>query len=345
MEPDVSLDPFSAVAVFLAAVELCLGGVILFLGWREFRRPDDPVVARRRPLSALAAGTLVVTALAAVPLFFLMLDSWVPRWPGLLCIEGVRRIGTAAIGPSRFLPSLISVLDVLRPMLLFAAGAWLVLRRHEGARRGATTAALMGLGLLGCIDAALTTAFVVLPRDEIRVEAGCCVGSAAAATLDDGLSAEGGGPASPSVPGPAFAAGSAVLGCAALTLRRRRRAAGTSAARATFPYALLVLVGVSVAAVPFAVRYLISDAAPTLMGLPFHHCAWCAFIAAPESAVGALLFVAAVFCTGWSLLVRLATASTDDASAPRNGSDGLLATAAFGFLGTAGMALTVGAMA
>ena len=103
----MSLDAFSAVLGFIACVESVLGATAVALGIRGVRAPPGPAEEVRRPLLALVAATLVVVALVSFPLHYLLLESWVPRWPGLVCVEGVRRIGTGTVGPSRWLPGLV----------------------------------------------------------------------------------------------------------------------------------------------------------------------------------------------------------------------------------------------
>src|SRR6185436_8372344 len=95
------VDAFSVLVAFLAALEGALGVVLFVLGLRdaaETRRAAAPAEGDdRRPL---LAATGVAVAVASWPLHYLLLDSWVARWPGIMCVEGVRRIGTGSLGPA-----------------------------------------------------------------------------------------------------------------------------------------------------------------------------------------------------------------------------------------------------
>ena len=62
------------------------------------------------PASAVGLG------LASWPLLYLLLQSYVPEWPDVMCIYGVTRVGAGSVGASRFLPGLVTALQVLKPL-------------------------------------------------------------------------------------------------------------------------------------------------------------------------------------------------------------------------------------
>lgn len=298
----MNLDAFSAIVAFLASAEALLGGAALLLALREFRAAADPAEEHRRPLLALVAGTLLVLSLASVPLFHLLLASFVPRWPGIMCVEGVRRIGTGSLGAAGWLPAILAVLDATRLLVPFAAGAWWILRRLPGppaptVRRAAIAAA--ALGAVAFLDGALATAYVVIPKAEVYPTAGCCIAPRAAAEREAGLVAVGREEESRAPLSAALAGGGAVLGAGALLLRRRggggRAGAAALAALALGGAALLLPAG----------TFLSRVAAPVLLELPYHRCTWCCLAGAPESILGAGLLVGAAMCAGWALLVRV----------------------------------------
>ena len=304
----MTLDPLSAVLGFLAVAEAVLGVLVLFLGWRDLRAPEGEAAAARRPLLALAAAAAVATALLSLPVHALVLESWVPRWPGVLCAEGVRRIGTGTVGPSRLLPGIVHFLDATRFAVVLAAGAWWILRRLPGTRRVAIAA--VALGAVAALDGAAAFAWVAIPKEEIRASAGCCTAPDLGARRSEGLVADGTPPA-PEGLGAGYVAAAAALGAGAWFSRGRG--------------GRIPLAALAAASLPLGAAFLAGVAAPAVLGLPHHRCSWCAFSGAPETLVGAALHVGAVLCSAWAILAG-------------EGSRRLLAAAAFGFLASAAMA-------
>ena len=252
----MSLDGFTVVSAFLAAVEVALGGVAVALGIREARaRADAGGAAPRRPLLPLVAAALAATAVVSIPVGWLLLESWIPRWPGVMCVAGVRRIGEGTVGASRFLPDLAAALDFTRLLVLFAAGAWLVLRRSAavGAPRRAAIAAAI-LGAVALVDGAASFGFAVLPREEVHLEAGCCT---VPQRGDERLAAGpgGGGDGLPA----ALIGVAALLGAGALAARGRP---GTG----LLPLGVLALL--AAASLPLAARFLAEVAAPAVLRSP-----------------------------------------------------------------------------
>src|SRR5205085_792244 len=119
--------------------------------------------------------------------------------------------------------TLVSFLDFTKPALVFAAGAWAVMRRAGGpaALRRAAFAA-MALGLLATLDGGVAGAYVAIPKEEIAPSAGCCTVSSPDASRGDGLVARG----AFEDDGAAFTAGflgvATLLGVAAALLARPR---------------------------------------------------------------------------------------------------------------------------
>jgi hypothetical protein len=324
----VSLDSFSVVVAFLAAVEVVLGAAAAVIGLRQSRRPapEGGEPDARRPLIALVAATLVAVALVSAPLFYLLLASWVPRWSGVMCVEGVRRIGTGAPGAVGLLPSLVAALDVAKPLVVFAAGAWLVLRRATGAAAARRAAfAAVALGCIAVFDGAAGAAYVVIPKEEVSADAGCCTTSTQTAAREAGLVPDGGEAAGGAcATTAAYLASAAAVGAASLAARRGK---GVLAA----PVAGGLLCAAAAATIPLATSYLAGVVAPEVLHLPYHRCVWCAFAAAPETILGAALHLAGVLGVGWAWIARLTSAPGTDAAAR------LYGAAAFCLLGAASM--------
>ena len=78
------------------------------LAWRAGRLAATPdnrdAVETRSYLVFLVTILLVGLSVFSWPLLYLLLQSYVPEWPGVMCIYGVTRIGTGSLGVSRWLP-------------------------------------------------------------------------------------------------------------------------------------------------------------------------------------------------------------------------------------------------
>src|SRR5439155_23868242 len=118
----------------IALLQLVLGGVLVILGWSVWRRWRDSngseqkgVIEDRTYLLFLQACFLAALNVVSWPLLYLVLQSYVPEWPGVMCIYGVTQIGAGSEGPSHYLPALLRLLQALDPAVVFLTGAWLTL--------------------------------------------------------------------------------------------------------------------------------------------------------------------------------------------------------------------------
>src|SRR5262245_5357977 len=119
------LNTFAILDMFVTLLRLLLAGLVVGLGWSAWRGWRRVVTAEARAgledrgylLFALALLLLVLN-LASWPLFYLLLDSYVPQWPGVMCIYGVTRIGAGSDGLSHCLPGLLAALQLLKPLLV-----------------------------------------------------------------------------------------------------------------------------------------------------------------------------------------------------------------------------------
>ena len=145
-------------------------------GWTD---GGAEAVERNAYLMMTLALVLLGLGLASWPLLYLLLQSYVPSWPGVMCIDGVTRIGTGSLGASRFLPGLLTALQVFKPLLMLMGGAWLVTYL---ANRATSNAPLMrrllwGLLIIGSTslcDGVCTACYLLIPKQEDHLAAGCC---------------------------------------------------------------------------------------------------------------------------------------------------------------------------
>jgi hypothetical protein len=300
------LNGYAVLDVFISALRLGLGLLILWLGffaWRAWSRraaaPDDITALENRSyLLFQMAGLLLALNIVAWPILYLLLQSYVPEWPGVMCIYGVTQIGSDSLGPGRFLPPLLKTLQTTKPALVFLSGAWFVLylvnrRTRTAPLTGRLLVVLLASGLLAVGDAAAEIAYVTLPKKE-EFASGCCTeafdGASRASRF---LPAAFVGDAEARY---LYAAYYTVNVGMVLALGGYRWVSRHQAPKGWLPALLL---GAVVSLVVNAV-FLVEAAAPRLLRLPYHHCPYDLIPKAPESLVAVALFLAGSFFVGWA---------------------------------------------
>jgi hypothetical protein len=301
------LNGYAILIAFIGLLRLALGLLVVgaaVAAWRARGRPvpldGQTVLENRGYLLSLLTLLLIGLNFASWPLLYLLLQSYVPEWPNVMCIYGVTQVGTGSVGPSRILPDLLLVLQVIKPAVVFAGGGWFVLyllnrRTLTGPLLGRLFIVLVLLGALAAVDAAAELAYIAIPKKEEFPPGACCL--------------QGGGDFTrffpPEVVGdaarPWLVAAFAVLNLGlilALAAATRRRGAAPGAGG----LASLVVAGVAGFAV--SALFLVEVAAPRLLHLPHHHCAYDLIDKVPEAVVAAALYVAGFFFLGWAGVAR-----------------------------------------
>jgi hypothetical protein len=242
---------------------------------------------------------LVGLNLASWPLLYLLLQSYVPEWPGVMCIFGVTQVGTGSQGPARHLPILLSLLQISKPALVFAGGAWFTLylinrRTHTGPLLGRLFLLLLPLGAVAVVDAAAELAYIGIPKQEEFPPVGCCTVEPEqdGRFLPQALFEED---ARPWLAAAYYATNLGML-FALLRVMARRSVPGS------MTMASLLLGGVATLGAGYA--FLVDVAAPTLLGLPDHHCAYDLIPQVPEAVVTIAIAIVASFALGWACVAR-----------------------------------------
>src|SRR5262245_22918115 len=183
------LNTYAVLLVFVGVLQLILGLLVVRLAvpaWHASIRRTDPdsrsAVQDRVYLLLLLALLLLAVNLVSWPLLYLLLQSYVPEWPGVMCIYGVTRVGEGSLGSAQYLPGLLVMLQFTKPALVFVGGAWFVLyklngRTSTGALLPRVLAIFIPLGMLTMVDAAAELAYVGIPKKEEFPPAGCCTAS------------------------------------------------------------------------------------------------------------------------------------------------------------------------
>jgi hypothetical protein len=301
------LNAYAVLVGFVSLLRLGLGLVVVWLGlsaWRMWSHrihggEERKNLEDRGYLLLLLAGLLLVLNVAAWPIFYLLLQSYVPEWPGVMCIYGVTRVGTGSIGISRFLPPLVTALQTLKPALVFLSGTWFVLylvnrRTHTAPLTGRVLVLLVAAGSLAVADAAAEVTYLRIPKKEVFLSAGCCTAvynseEDASRFLPRGLAGQIAEPwLYRSYYGVQIGMLLALWGCERLCRRR-------------LPLAYLgPLLAGAVLSLAISAVFLVDAAAPRLLHLPDHHCPYDLVTKAPASVVAAAIYLGGCFCVGWA---------------------------------------------
>ncbi len=342
------LNAYAVLAIFVGLIELGLAVVVVRLSMSALAR-------RRRALSTsnsletsesraslllLVAFALLGASIASWPLLYLLLASYIPSWFGVMCIQGVGKVGTGSEGASGWLPTLVRTLEFTKPALVFATGAWLVLhvanrRTRTAPLEGRVLGALLVVGALAAIDAGAQLAYVGIPKQERFLANGCCTVpqelADRAATF--GISIVEVAPA-------LFTKTSLVIAFYALTgaLVIGSRWAAVASTRPTpkserwTGWSSDALTIAAAASLPVAVLFLSNVAAPAFLGLPDHRCAHCLLTSSPLALVAIASYLVGAFATGWAGVAgRFARDDETAASLPAQRRR-LLDVASFGYL-------------
>jgi hypothetical protein len=301
------LNAYAVLDAFVGLLRFGLGLLVLALGiaaWRAWRRslrfPEErKTLEDRCYLLFLLGGLLLCLNVVAWPLFYLLLQSYVPQWPDVMCIYGVTRIGTGSISSSRYLPSLITAVQLLKPILIFLSGAWFVLylvnrRTRTAPLTGRVLLVLLIAGGLAVADAAAELLYIGIPKTEKFLSGGCCT-----MTFDEAAGSSRFLPKSlvPQTAGGrlwgAYYAVNIILALAAGVCARL--------CRQGLPRHVLLplLIATGLAVIVNAV-FLVDIASPRLLHLPYHHCPYDLVPIAPESLLAVALFLGATFAVGWA---------------------------------------------
>jgi hypothetical protein len=332
------LNTYAVLDAFLTLLRLGFALLVVTVAvraWYSGRCSQSPAdtgaLEDRRYLVILLAAVLLGLSVASWPLFYLLLQSYVPQWPGVMCIYGVTQVGSGSRGLSRFLPDLVAGLELIKPALVFASGAWLVLylvdrRTTTAPLRNRVLGVIVLVGLLAAADAAAEGAYLVIPKKEDFLAAGCCseaFDAEARATrfVPRALLGEEYRPYVTSAYWGANAGMILALAGSAVLARRSRRLAFLG------PLLVGALVTLAVSAV-----FLVEVAAPALLHKPYHHCPYDLLPQVPESVAGIALFVLGSFCVGWACVVGWLANTAQTRALVRRSVRALLALGCFAYL-------------
>jgi len=313
------VNTLSVLAAFGAILRIATGLILVWAAVCAIRRRRRGADGQgqegqgRFYLVFLLAVTLFGLSVVSWPLLYMVLQSYVPQWPGIMCIQGVARIGEDSVGAVSYLPRLLDALEYTKPALVFLAGSWLVLHLVNRAGKqdlfsGRVLAALLMFGLLATLDGVAEAAYLFIPQKENVPAAGCCMsGSSAGLWSSAGFAFTRADGSHTLLIAAFFAVGAAVVLALTAGLRRLRRKGDPG------PWLMVALVGAA-ASLPVGLTFLGAVAAPSFLRLSFHHCVYCLVASAPESLVAIALFVLGAFSVGWASMARWSGAGAEQSA-------------------------------
>ncbi len=301
------LNAYAVLDGFVTLLRLGLAFLVLALGlaaWRAWRRRSEDAGKRTALenhcyLLFLLAGLLLALDVVSWPIFYLLLQSYVPEWPGVMCIYGVTQIGVNSVGISHRLPGLIEVVQASKPLLVFLSGAWAVLylvnrQTRTAPLTGRVLLLVLATGLLALTDGSAEAAYLAIPKKQEVASAGCCTQAFDAPTHSSRVLPA----ALPDLSrGPwLWTAYYGVNGGMVLALG----AYGWLSRRGRPGWWLVPLLAMALVSALVNALFLVDVAAPRLIHLPYHHCPYDLVPRAPESLLAIALYLGGCFAVGWA---------------------------------------------
>lgn len=295
------LNTYTIGLLFIAALTGLLAVPIGFLSLKTYLQTGKTVTEEE--LDALADRSYLLLLIAAVvlsvklfewPLFYCTLHSLIPHIHGAMCIFGVAQAQ----------PVLSGGVQVLKPLVFFLIGGWLLLHRLGRVRESPLFRTkhlfLFFVSLFIVLDSAAD--FAYFTSFDTGVDVACCttvfdLAEGRKAAFAASLIGKGNDRALLLLFFGTNSSLIAFLGYSyALATRGGRFSPGTTAAGAV----LAALNAVITVTALFAVI------APEVMDLPDHHCIYCMWQYAPLSIVMTALFVIGTLAPGWSFVLSIA---------------------------------------
>jgi hypothetical protein len=122
------LNPFALTALFIGTLSLVLAAGSVFSAlhfhrqWKRCEGADEKAgIEIRIHLSRLLLLTAFLLRLVSWPLFYILLQSYIPIVTGAMCIFGVTRV----------MPAFVAFLQILKPLAFFLIGGWFIFYRLD----------------------------------------------------------------------------------------------------------------------------------------------------------------------------------------------------------------------
>jgi uncharacterized membrane protein YiaA len=297
------LNVFSITEIFIGLISLilmiwaCIFSLILVVRWKASSTVEDKSeVEKRSHLVLLVAVVVLGIRLFNWPLFYTVLQSFVPDIDGAMCIFGVTQVKRITTGTS----------EIIKPVSFFLIGAWLLIHLLD---QRTETSPLMGRKLLFLSFTALVVIaeslldvilmFTIAPGTMVS----CCTTVTDILERPTRLVPQAAlGPQYEAVLGYGYYVSNILLMLLVGIYMTRIRA--SSSTRWQNPVAGLFFLWAILNAALFVLAQ-IEVHAPKIMGLPFHHCLYCLWQYVPDTILMYLLFVLGTSAVGWAFVLQL----------------------------------------
>jgi len=295
------LNVFTITLVFISLLTLvllivgCIGTVLLKKGFNS-----SASVENRRKLEIRLYLVLLLVSAALLlrglswPLFYLMLQSFIPDVPGAMCIFGTTQVN----------PIMIRSLELLKPICFFLIGAWfIVFRLDHTAKAGALMKNKFFLFWILCFLALIDATGDILLTLTYRppgLPVSCC-------TVIGDIQFPAARIKTPSILGTQQSElgrvlyhgfhliGGGIITLFLLTKRWQSRRRGHKTA-------LMLSLLLALAGLVISFIAIIDRIGPVLMALPEHHCPYCLFQYVPASIAFVGLEILGNFSLGWAFV-------------------------------------------
>jgi hypothetical protein len=293
------LNAYTIIMLFIAVLTGILAiplGILSFKIYRKWGNPlydeEKTAMVNRSYLLLLTAIVILFIKLLSWPFFYVTLQSYVPGIHGAMCIFGVTRIQ----------PVLSGIVQILKPLVFFSIGGWLLLNRLD---RKTETSPLFKRKF---IFLSIVSVMIILDSVgdliyftgfDIKMFVSCCttffdIPERTTAMLPVSVLGEG----YDSYMLPVYYASNILLIVFLVAAYPHLLARGLCLTAAG-----VVLMSLNTVITVFAMFEVI---APKIMNMPLHHCIYCMWQYSPDSVFITAFFILGMFSCGWAFALQTA---------------------------------------
>lgn len=293
------LNVYTIAMLFIAILTGILAVPLGILSFRTYKKWDSvfydeerTALVNRSYLLLLMAIVILFVKLLSWPFFYVTLHSYVANIHGAMCIYGVTMLQ----------PNLTGIVQVLKPLVFFSIGAWLLLNRLDRAtetsplfRRKFLFLSIVSIMII--LDSAGD--LIYLTGFDVKTFVSCCttyfdLPERPTAVITESLLGEG-------------------YDRYMLPLYYSSNILLIFFLGAAYPYLSagslrLTATGVVLAALNTAITVLVmfEFIAPKIMNMPLHHCIYCMWQYSPCSVFMTAFFILGMFSCGWAFVLQAA---------------------------------------
>lgn len=289
---------FIAILTGVLAIPLGLFSFSIYKRWGGTLYDEaKTAIVNRSYLLLLMATVILFVKLLSWPFFYVALQSYVPNIHGAMCIFGVTRIQ----------PELTGIVQILKPLVFFSIGGWLLLNRLD---RTTETSPLFKrkflllsiVSIMIILDSAGD--LIYFTGFDIKIFVSCCttffdIPERTTAMIPVSILGEGYDRYMFSL----YYLSSILFVVFQLISYYRLKTGHSVDSR----FIKITIIGVVIAVINAVITIfaMFEVIAPKIMDMPLHHCIYCMWQYAPHSILMTALFVIGTFSPGWSLILNI----------------------------------------